>query len=119
MVACRFLPAFQFVFFLWLLIFQLLLPLLYIAFVYCGWHFRMELYRRFAETPSGGHDIDCMPPEIRMEYARQDFHPRFRDIKAMRAGTVVLTPLLYAIGGMAFIANGQVKRKIRNAEKQN
>lgn len=56
-------------FFLWLLIFPLVLSPLSIAFVYSGWHYRMELYDRFAKTPQGWHDIDCMPPEIRAEYA--------------------------------------------------
>ena len=59
------------VFFLWLLIFPLVLSPLHIAFVYSGWHYRMELYDRFAKTPHGWHDIDCMPPAIRAEYATQ------------------------------------------------
>ena len=63
------------VFFLWLLIFPLVLSPLQIAFVYSGWHYRMELYDRFAKTPQGWHDIDHMPPAIRAEYARHNTIP--------------------------------------------
>ncbi len=104
------------VFFLWLLIFPLLLSPVQIAFVYSGWHYRMELYDRFAKTPHGWHDIDHMPPTIRAEYAKHDYHPRFRDMKAIAVGTVVFTPLLYALGVLAFalvvpIKNGLSRRK--------
>ena len=97
------------VFFLWLLIFPLFLSPLQIAFVYSGWHYRMELYDRFAKTPHGWHDIDCMPPAIRAEYAKHNYHPRFRDMKALGVGTVVLTPLLYILGGLIFIVISLVK----------
>ena len=97
------------VFFLWLLIFPLVLSPLQIAFVYSGWHYRMELYNRFAKSPYGGRDIDCMPPEIRAEYAKHNYHPRFRDMKALGVGTVVLTPLLYILGGLGFVVTALVK----------
>ena len=69
----------------------------------------MELYDRFAKTTHGWHDIDCMPPEIRAEYAKHNYHPRFRDMKSMGVGTIVLTPLLYALGGLAFITISSIK----------
>ena len=75
-----------------------------IAATYSGWHYRMELYRRFAVTPQGWTNIDVMPPEIRAEYAKHDYHPRFRDIKAKMLGTIVFTPLLFAFGGTLFCA---------------
>lgn len=90
-------------FFLWLLIFPLVLSPLQIACVYSGWHYRMELYNQFAKTPHGWHDIDCMPPTIRAEYAKYNYRPRFRDMKAMAVGTIVITPILYALGGLTFV----------------
>ena len=105
------------VFFLWLLIFPLVLSPLHIAFVYSGWHYRMELYDRFAKTPHGWHDIDCMPPAIRAEYAKHNYHPRFRDIKALAAGTIVLTPLLYALGGVTFIVIASTKKLLNSSRK--
>ena len=105
------------IFFLWLLIFPLVLSPLQIAFVYSGWHYRMELYDRFAKTPAGWHDIDHMPPSIRAEYAKRNHHPRFRDIKALAAGNIVLTALLYALGGLAFIVIALI-RKILNRKKK-
>ena len=105
------------VFFLWLLIFPLVLSPLQIACVYSGWHYRMELYDRFAKTPHGWHDIDCMPPEIRAEYAKHNYHPRFRDMKSMGVGTIVLTPLLYALGGLAFITISSIKSWLNRRKK--
>ena len=105
------------VFFLWLLIFPLVLSPLQIACVYSGWHYRMELYDRFAKTPHGWHDIDYMPPEIRAEYAKHNYHPRFRDMKSMGVGTIVLTPLLYALGGLAFITISSIKSWLNRRKK--
>ena len=109
------------VFFLWLLIFPLVLSPLHIAFVYSGWHYRMELYDRYAKAPNGGHDIDCMPPPIRAEYAKHDYHPRFRDMKVMVFGTIVITPFLYVMGGLAFLVIALLRRLTRrlNVEKEN
>ena len=98
-------------FFLWLLIFPLVLSPLQIAFVYCGWHYRMELRERFARTDRGYRDsfmsravnINLMPPEIRAEYGKHNYRPRFRDMKALAVGTIVLTPLLYVLGGATFV----------------
>ena len=97
------------VFFLWLLIFPLVLSPLQIAFVYSGWHYRMELYDRFAKTPHGWYDIDCMPPAIRAEYAKHNYHPRSRDMKALALGTVVVTLLLYVLGGSAYMVITLIK----------
>lgn len=109
------------VFFLWLLIYPLVLSPLHIAFVYSGWHYRMELYDRYAKAPNGGHDIDCMPPPIRAEYAKHDYHPRFRDMKAMVFGTIVITPFLYIMGGLAFLVLALLRRLTRrpDVEKEN
>ena len=113
------------IFFLWLLIFPLLLSPLNIAFVYSGWHYRMVLRDRFAKADSGwtdshsSHsiDIDLMPPEIRAEYAKHDYHPRFRDMKAMCVGVVVFTPILYILGGLAY-GMGYLWIKIRIFQKK-
>ena len=63
----------------------------------------MELYDRFAKTPHGWHNIDYMPPVPRAEYAKHNYRPRFRDIKAQVASTIANTPILYALGGLAFL----------------
>ena len=101
------------IFFLWLLIFPLFIQPLNITAVWCGWHYRMEIYKRFAKSPYGGHDIDRMPPEIRAEYAKHNYRPRFRDIKAMVAGTILITPLLYASGGILFLISGFARKKVK------
>ena len=99
------------IFFLWLLIFPLILSPLHTAFIYSGWHYRMELYNRFAKTPQGWHDIDHMPPEIRKEYAKHNYRPRQRTIKAMIAGTISFTPIMYAIGGLVFAGMSFLKKR--------
>ena len=99
------------VFFLWILIFPLVIQPLQIAFVYSGWHYRMELRERFARTDRGyidsftskAVDINLMPSVIRAEYAKHDYRPRFRDIKALAVGAIVIIPILYALGGLAFV----------------
>ncbi len=100
------------IFFLWLLIFPLVICPLEIAFTYCGWHYRMELRNRFAGTDNNGFadlftsrpvDIDLMPPEIRAEYAKHDYHPRYRDMKTLVASAIVSVPILYVFGGLAFL----------------
>ena len=98
-------------FFLALLFFPLCIQPLNLAAVYCGWQYRMELRDRYARSPVGWRDefsrgavnITLMPPEIRAEYAKHNYHPRFRDLKAMTAGIVVFTPLLYLAGGGLFL----------------
>ena len=50
-----------------------------VATTWSGWHYRMELRDRFAPNTN----INQMPPAIHAEYARHDFRPRFRDVKAM------------------------------------
>ena len=98
-------------FFLWLLIFPLMLQPLNIAATWCGWHYRMELRNRFAQSNRGWTDsyttrpinINLMPDEIHAEYAKHNYHPRYRDLKAMAVGTIVITPILYALGGLTFV----------------
>ena len=98
-------------FFLWLLIFPLVLSPLQIACAYSGWHYRMELRNRFAQTGRGWTDsyttrpinINLMPDEIHAEYAKHNYHPRYRDLKVMAVGTIVITPILYALGGLTFV----------------
>ena len=109
-------------FFLWLLIFPLVLQPLNLAATWCGWHYRMELYDRFAKTTHGWHDIDCMPPTIRAEYAKHNYRPRFRDMKAMAVGTIVITPILYALGGLTFVTIILIKdwlNRRKEVEKKN
>ena len=94
------------IFFLWLAIFPLVIQGLGTAAVYCGWHYRMELRDRFARRPGDPPtyiNINLMPPAIRAEYAKHNYHPRFRDIKAGIVGIIVMTPILYAVGGLLFV----------------
>lgn len=109
------------VFFLWLLLLPIFILPLNIAATWCGWHYRMELYDRFAKTPQGWHDIDYMPPKIRAEYARHDYHPRHRDIITMVLGTIVFTPILYGAGGLVFVVVLFIQNWLRgkqNAQKE-
>ncbi len=61
-----------------------------------GWHYRMELRDRFAPNTN----INQMPPAVHAEYARHDFRPRLRDVKAMILWNLLLMPLT-ALGGGA------------------
>ena len=67
-----------------------------VATTWSGWHYRMELRDRFASNTN----INQMPPAIHAEYARHDFQPRFRDVKAMILWNLLLIPLT-ALGGGA------------------
>ena len=103
------------VFFLWLLVLPVIQGL-NVAAVYSGWHYRMELRDRFAQVPgnrTGAININLMPPEIHAEYAKHNFHPRFRDVKAGIVGAAVLTVLLYPLGGLAFLAGAGRKKLSR------
>ena len=95
-------------FFLWLLIFPLLIQPLVLGATYCGRRYRMELRNRFAGAERGWTDnftshpvnINLMPPEIYQEYAKHNFSPRYRDLKAQITGIIFFTPILYAAGGL-------------------
>lgn len=124
--SCYLLFRLKKMFFLWLLLFPLVLSPLHIATTWCGWHYRMELRNRFAQTDRGWSDeftrdhsidIDRMPPKIRAEYAKHNYHPRFRDMKAMVVGTIVFTPLLYASGGLVFLLIAFIKQWLKRRKK--
>ena len=85
-------------FWLWLLVFPCVILPLNIGSTWCGWHYRMELRDRYATDEHGWTDIDRMPPAIRAEYAKHDYHPRFRDIKAQIIGCIVMLPAVYFFG---------------------
>ena len=89
-------------FWLWLLIWPCIIGPMQIGITWCGFHYRMELYDRFAKTPQGWHNINVMPPEARAEYAKHDYHPRARDLKAQTAGCIVMLPFLYFCGGIGW-----------------
>ena len=86
----------------------------------------MELRERFARTDRGYCDsftsgvvnINLMPPAIRAEYGKNNYRPRFRDMKALAVGTIVLTPLLYVLGGTAFIGISFRKKWINGKKKR-
>ena len=89
-------------FFIWLLILPFIIQPINIAATYCGWHYRMELRKRFGKMPGGFINIDYMPPEIRKEYAKRNYHPRLRDIKVMIIGTIPAVIITYIIGGILY-----------------
>ena len=109
-------------FFLWLLIFPLFIQPLALGATYCGWRYRMELRNRFARVergPGGWQDdftdhpvnINRMPQEIYAEYAKNNFSPRYRDLKAQIVGIVVFTPILYACSGLLWVIVICMRRK--------
>ena len=93
-------------FWLWLLVFPCVILPLNIGSTWCGWHYRMELRDRYARDKTGWTDsfakypvnIRKMPPAILAEYAKHDYHPRFRDIKAQIVGCIVMLPAVYFFG---------------------
>ena len=94
-------------FFVWLLALPLVILPIAVATTWSGWHYRMELRDRFAPNTN----INQMPPAVHAQYARHDFHPRFRDVKAMILWNLLLIPLT-ALGGGAvwrFFPKNQVK----------
>ena len=54
-----------------------------------------------------------MPAEIRKEYAKHNYHPRFRDIKVMIIGTIPAIIIIYAVGGILYAAV-YIVRKIKH-----
>ena len=106
------------VFFLWLLVLPVVIQGLNVGAVYSGWHYRMELRDRFARVPGdrfGATDINLMPPEIHAEYAKHNFRPRFRDVKAGIVGIVFVTVLLYPLGAVVYGLVGRAQKKTRPA----
>ena len=85
-------------FFICLVVFPLVIFSVDIAATYCGWLYRMELRKIYATAPDHSIDIRTMPPDISAEYAKHDYHPRFRDIKAKLLGAIIATPVIFVIG---------------------
>ncbi|MBQ7651808.1 MAG: hypothetical protein IJS15_12665 [Victivallales bacterium] len=85
-------------FFVCLAVLPLVIFSIDIAATYCGWLYRMELRRIYATASDKSINIERMPPQIREEYAKHDYHPRFRDIKAKLLGVVLATPLIIIVG---------------------
>lgn len=87
----------------WLLLLSFVILPLRIGFTWCGFHYRMKLRDRYAANKYGWTDtftkypvdIRKMPPAVRAEYARHNYHPRFRDIKAQIVGCIVMLPAVY------------------------
>ena len=91
-------------YFAWLLVMPLFIQPLHVGAVWCGWHYRMRLYERYAALPEQvGYNINRMPPHARDEYARRDYHPRFREVKAAMAWTILSAPLVLLAGCSAWM----------------
>lgn len=86
---------------LWLLVLPMFILPLILGTTWCGFRYRMELrnrYAQFPDQPVGTYNINLMPDEIYAEYARHDFHPRFRDLKAqVLTGLLLLPPYLFLV----------------------
>ncbi|MBQ9336270.1 MAG: hypothetical protein IJS14_03105 [Lentisphaeria bacterium] len=94
-----------------LLLFCVIFPLVFGAInfgvTWCGFHYRMELRDRYARDKSGWTDsftkypvnINLMPPEIRREYAKHDYHPRRRNLTGAVVAIPVLSMLMFLISG--------------------
>ena len=85
-------------FFITLASLPLVIMPLAVATTWSGWHYRMELRDRFATNAN----INQMPPAIYEEYAKHDFHPRLRDVNGMIAWNILLFPLMFFAGGLAW-----------------
>ena len=114
-------------FWLWLLIWPCIIGPMQIGFTWCGFHYRMELRDRYARTGSGWTDdfsrgpvdISKMPPEVRAEYAKHNYHPRARDLKAQTAGCIVMLPFLYLCGGIGWEITSPLVRKTSTPRRKN
>ena len=101
---------FSFILPLWrkpvLLLFGVIFPLLFGALnfgvTWCGFHYRMELRHRYGKTPEGLVNIDLMPPEIRREYGKHDYHPRERNVKGAIIQIPVLAVLMLLFSGVTW-----------------
>ncbi len=96
----------------WLAVLSLVILPPGIGFTWCGFHYRMELYDRFAKTPQGWHDIRVMPPEVRAEYEKHDSHPRARDLTAQTAACIVLLPAVYFFGMIGWFLTCAVRENL-------
>ena len=102
----------------WLAVLSLVILPLNVGFTWCGWHYRMELRDRYARDKNGWTDpytkypvnIRKMPPEVRAEYAKHNYHPRARDLKAQTAGCIVMLPFLYLCGGIGWGITSLVRK---------
>ena len=88
-----------------LLLFCVIFPLVFGALnfgvTWCGFHYRMELRDRWGKY-RGNVNIDRMPPEIRREYAKHDYHPRERNLKGAIIQIPVLAVLMLLFSGVTW-----------------
>ena len=107
----------------WLAVLSLVVLPLGIGITWCGFHYRMELYDRFAKTPQGWHDIRVMPPEARAEYEKHDSHPRTRDLTAQTAACIVLLPVVYFFGAIGWFLTCAIRetfiKRGKDEQKEN
>ena len=89
-------------FWLGLLIWPCIIGPMQIGFTWCGFHYRMELRDRYARDSMGLVNINKMPPVIRSEYAKHNYHPRARDLKAQMIGCFAMLPAVYFFGGIGW-----------------
>ena len=103
-VAIRLLLHSRKVFFVWLFGLPFFIMTLCIVLTWCGWHYRMELRQRYAAYPGvpGAYSLARMPAGILAEYARNDYHPRLRDIKAQVLFAIAFMPILLIAGFLLF-----------------
>ena len=103
----------------WLAVLSVVILPLNVGFTWCGWHYRMELRDRYARDKTGYWDsftkypidIRKMPPEVHAEYAKHNYRPRFRSIKAHAIWCVLLLPVVYGFGVLGWVCTAQVRGK--------
>ena len=84
----------------------LLLILLGAGFTFLSWQYRMGLLKEFGKVEYKDHtayNVNKLPPAIYKEYAKNDFRPRFRDVKAKLITFVLLIPLVFFIQWLLFV----------------
>ena len=63
----------------------------------------MELRDRWGRDSLGNVNINLMPPNIRREYAKHDYHPRERNLKGAIIQIPALAILMFLISGGVWI----------------
>ena len=100
----------------------LLLILLGAGFTFLSWQYRMGLLREFGKVEYRDHtayNVNRLPPAIYKEYAKNDFRPRFRDVKAKLITFVLLIPLVFFIQWLLFVLFFRKRRKEEKEENNN
>ena len=70
---------------IWFGFFQALMPVV--------GYFLGAQFQQYIDNMANAIDIDRMPPAIRAEYAKHDYHPRLSDVKRMILWNILIFPV--------------------------